>query len=109
MVANILAARALIALIVAATVGTWGVMAHPVNTDNPFMGLIALQNPPVFHALAYGYATLWFSTTFFVASLVGAAATVTILVLELTRGGDESEPRTALRVGPTAIAIAGTF
>ena len=79
MVANILAARALIAMIVAAAVGTWGVMAHPVNTDNPFLGLIALQNPPVFHALAYGYATLWFSTTFFGASLVLSMFTIVAL------------------------------
>src|SRR5689334_15789425 len=79
MVANILAARALIALIVAAVVGTWGVMAHPVNTENPFLGLIALQNPPVFHALAYGYATLWFSTTFFAASLVLSMFTIVAL------------------------------
>src|SRR5205807_8748500 len=47
-----------------------GVSTHPVDTENPFLGLIALQNPPVFRALAYGYATLWFSTTFFAASLV---------------------------------------
>ena len=67
MVANILAARSLIALIVSAAVGAWGVLAHPVNTENPFLGLIALQNPPVFRVLAYGYATLWFSTAFFAA------------------------------------------
>jgi hypothetical protein len=38
--------------------------------DNPFLGLTALQNPSAFRLLTYGYATLWFSTTFFAASLV---------------------------------------
>src|SRR5207253_5756642 len=70
MIANVLSARGLVAMVVAAVVGTWGVSTHPVDTENPFLGLIALQNPPVFRALAYGYATLWFSTTFFAASLV---------------------------------------
>jgi hypothetical protein len=45
-------------------------MAHSVNTDNPFLGVIAVQNPPVFRILAHGYATLWFSTAFFAASFV---------------------------------------
>jgi len=40
-----------------------------VDPDNPFLGLIALQNPRVFRVLTYGYATLWFSSTFFAASL----------------------------------------
>ena len=70
MIANVLSARGLVAMVVAAVMGTWGVSTHPVDTENPFLGLIALQNPPVFRALAYGYATLWFSTTFFAASLV---------------------------------------
>jgi len=70
MIANVLSARGLVAMVLAAVMGTWGVSTHPVDTENPFLGLIALQNPPVFRALAYGYATLWFSTTFFAASLV---------------------------------------
>src|SRR2546425_208450 len=69
MIRTILAARALVAMSVAAVVGTWGVFVHPVNPENPFLGLIALQNPPVFWVLTYGYATLWFTTTFFAASL----------------------------------------
>ena len=73
MIRTILAARALVAMSVAAVVGTWGVFVQPVDPENPFLGLIALQNPPVFRVLTYGYATLWFSSTFFAASLaVGA-------------------------------------
>jgi hypothetical protein len=69
MIRSIVAARALAAMSVAAVVGTWGVFVHPVDVENPFLGLIALQNPPVFRVLTYGYATLWFTTTFFAASL----------------------------------------
>ena len=69
MIRTIVAARGLEALSVAAGVGTWGVFGHPVDPENPFLGLIALQNPPVFRVLTYGYATLWFTTAFFAASL----------------------------------------
>src|SRR3989337_945288 len=69
MIRTIVAARGLVAMIVAAVVGTWGVFVHPVDMENPFLGLIALQHPQVFRVLTYGYATLWFTTTFFVASL----------------------------------------
>ena len=65
MLRTIVDARALIAMVIAAGVGTWGVYAFPVNPDNVFLALIALQNPPVFHVFTYGYATLWFSTPFF--------------------------------------------
>jgi hypothetical protein len=57
MIRNIVAARGLVVISVAAVVGTWGVYMHPVQMDNPFLGLIALQNPSVFRVLAYGYAT----------------------------------------------------
>src|SRR2546426_2891864 len=70
MLRGIVAARALVAMIVAAVVGTWGLHAYPVQTENAFLGLIALQKPFVFQVLEYGYATLWFTTPFFVASLV---------------------------------------
>src|SRR5205814_1785378 len=58
MVRRIVAARELLAMIVAAGVGVWGLHAHPVQTDDPFLGLIAIEKPLVFHVLAYGYATL---------------------------------------------------
>jgi hypothetical protein len=73
---KILAARALVAMSVAAAVGTWGLYAYPVQTDNPFLGLIALQNPFVFRVLSYGYATMWFTTMFFAASLVTSVVAI---------------------------------
>src|SRR5438552_2775647 len=78
MVRTILAARALLAMLVAAGVGAWGLHAYPVQANNPFLALIELQNPVVFQVLAYGYATLWFTTPFFAASL--ATSVLTIIV-----------------------------
>jgi type IV secretory system conjugative DNA transfer VirD4/TraG family protein len=69
MLSRIVAARGPIALSAAAVIGGWGLHANPVPSNDPFLGLIALQKPFVFQVLAYGYATLWFTTTFFVASL----------------------------------------
>ena len=69
MLRTIAAARGPLALSVAAVIGAWGLHAHPMHADDPFLGLIALQKPFVFHVLTYGYATLWFTTTFFLASL----------------------------------------
>jgi len=78
MVRDILGAHALLVMIVAAVVGAWGLRVYPVQTDNPFLGLIALQKPFVFQVLAYGYATLWFTTPFFVASLVTSMLAIVV-------------------------------
>lgn len=40
MIRTIVAARGLVAMSVAAVVGTWGVFVHPVDVENP------LVNPP---------------------------------------------------------------
>ena len=74
----LLDARALVAMTVAAVVGTWGLFTHPINADNVFLAMIELRNPFVFNVIAYGYATLWFTTSFLVASL--AASVLTIVV-----------------------------
>jgi hypothetical protein len=70
MLRTMLHARPLVALIVAAGVGGWGISAYPLPIDNVFLEIIALRNPPVFHALAYIYATGWFTTPFLAASLL---------------------------------------
>src|SRR5436190_299692 len=62
--------RALVAMLVAACVGTWGLRAYPVQSDNVFLAVIALRTPSVFDVLTYGYATVWFSTPFFAASIL---------------------------------------
>ena len=70
MLRGFLAARTLISTIATAIVGTWGIHAHPVRIDDPFLAVIALRKPFVFDLLSYGYATLWFSSTFFVVSVM---------------------------------------
>jgi hypothetical protein len=55
---------------VAAGVGTWGLHAYPVRTDDVFLALVEARKPFVFQVLAYIYATLWFTTPFFATSLV---------------------------------------
>src|SRR5207244_7657986 len=70
MLRTVVEARALVAMVVAACVGTWGLRQHPVDHENLFLALIAAKDPAIFHVLTYGYATLWFSTSFFAASIV---------------------------------------
>src|SRR6266850_1752095 len=69
MLRTVVEARTLVAMMVAACVGTWGLRVHPVDQENLFLALIAAKDPTVFHVLTYGYATLWFSTPFFAASV----------------------------------------
>ena len=63
-------ARGLVALIMAGLIGVWGLYTYPMNHDNVFLALVALQNPAVFKVFSYGYATFWFTTPFLAASLV---------------------------------------
>jgi hypothetical protein len=63
-------ARALVALTLAAATGLWGTHTYPVSRDDVFLGLIAERAPDVYHVLAYGYATLWFLTPYFAASML---------------------------------------
>ena len=69
-------ARAVVALTLAAAAGLWGVQTYPVSPDDPFLGLIAEQAPGTYRVLAYGYATLWFVTPYFVASLLMSFMTI---------------------------------
>ena len=69
-------ARALVALTLAAAAGLWGIQSYPVSRDDPFLGLIAEQAPRVYRVLAYGYATIWFITPYFAASLLMSFFTI---------------------------------
>ena len=53
-----------------AVVGTVGVHSYPFPGVHPLLGLIQLERPIVFAGFAYTYATLWFSTPFFLSSIV---------------------------------------
>lgn len=70
MMRAVVEARRAVALGGAAVVGTWGLQTYPLPRDDVFLGLISVQAPAVFRVLAYGYATLWFTTPFFAMSLI---------------------------------------
>ncbi len=42
----------------------------PINTANPFLRLIALERPPVFHALVWSYDLFLYSTPFIACSMI---------------------------------------
>lgn len=69
MLRTLIEARTLVALAVAAGVGTWGLHVYPLPTNNVFLALIDARAPHVFQTFAYSYAVLWFSTPFLVTSL----------------------------------------
>jgi hypothetical protein len=66
--------RALASMIVALVVGSWGLYRHPWRTDDVFASLIELRSPHVHRVLTYGYATLWFTTPYFLSSLALSGA-----------------------------------
>ena len=70
MLRRMLDARPLVAMIVAAGVGTWGLSAYPLPMDNVFLEIMALRNPAVLQLLGYTYATFWFTTPFLATSLL---------------------------------------
>ena len=70
MLRKIVEARTLVALAVSAGVGLWGLHSYPVSHDDVFLGLIGERAPGMLSVLTYGYATLWFTTPYFAASLL---------------------------------------
>src|SRR4029453_953544 len=70
MLRKIVEARALVALAVSGGVGLCGLRAYPVSHDDVFLGLIGERAPAVLAVLTYGYATLWFTTPYYAASLL---------------------------------------
>ncbi|HEY3382592.1 MAG TPA: type IV secretion system DNA-binding domain-containing protein [Vicinamibacterales bacterium] len=71
MLQGVVQVRVVLAMIVAAAVGTWGLHAYPVRlADDVLLQMIYVRKPFVFDVLCYGYATLWFSTLFVAASMV---------------------------------------
>jgi len=68
--------RLLLALVVAAVVGTTGLRLHPVQVNDPFLALIASERPDLLALLSYVYAALWFSTPLLLTSLVLSLAAI---------------------------------
>jgi hypothetical protein len=67
MLRTLVQSRAPVALALAAATGLWGLRMYPIPRDDVFLGLISAA-PGTYRLLAYGYATLWFTTPFWVAS-----------------------------------------
>ncbi|MEO7275284.1 MAG: type IV secretion system DNA-binding domain-containing protein [Vicinamibacterales bacterium] len=67
---SVLEARGLVALAAAAIVGVYGLRAYPVRVDNVFLAVIEARRPDMLWGLGHGYALLWFSTPFYLASLL---------------------------------------
>ena len=78
MLRSLVDARVLIALAIAAGVGTVGLRAFPMRSDHVFLAVIEAKRPDVYSALSYGYAFLWFSTPYWVASLIGSLVTIVV-------------------------------
>jgi len=70
MLRGVIEARGPVALMLATLTGTWGTRTYPASTDDVFLGMIAAEAPNVYRLIAYGYATLWFVTPYFAASLL---------------------------------------
>ena len=68
--------RGLSAMLFAVTISVWGLSTYPPSTENVFLQLIALREPVLFRTLLYGYAALWFGTSFFAATFVLSIVTI---------------------------------
>ena len=69
MLRKIVEARVLVAMPWPRAVGLWGLRTYPVSRDDVFLGADRRARVQTCSGvLAYGYATLWFTTPFFAAS-----------------------------------------
>src|SRR5687768_3529144 len=59
-------------------VGLWGLRAYPISHDDVFLGLIGERAPRVLAILTYGYATLWFTTPYYAASLLTSLLAIVV-------------------------------
>src|SRR5438067_10714797 len=66
--------RFVISLALSAVAGVGGLHAWPFPHENPILGLIEESRPMVYASLCYAYATVWFSTPFFLFNIVFSLA-----------------------------------
>ena len=78
MLRRLVQVRAPMTMMTAVAAGIWGLRAYPVPADDPFLGMIELENPIALKLLIYGYATLWFTTPYFLASLATSLASILV-------------------------------
>ena len=78
MLRRLIEVRMLIAMAIAAGVGTGGLRAFPIGSDQVFLAVIEARHPGAYYALVYGYAALWFSTPFWIASMIASLVTIAV-------------------------------
>src|SRR3954454_18424579 len=61
--------RVVLSLAVSAVRGAVGLHAYPFPSDHVVLALVRLERPIVYAGFAYTYATLWVSSSFFLASV----------------------------------------
>jgi len=66
--------RFVISLALSVVVGVSGLQTWPFQHENPLLGLIEVSRPMVYASLCYAYATVWFSTPFFLFNIVFSLA-----------------------------------
>ncbi len=59
-----------LSLACSAVAGTLGLQAYPFPGTHPLLGLLQIERPLVYAGVAYTYAAVWFSTPFFLSSIV---------------------------------------
>jgi hypothetical protein len=98
----LVAYRILLSLGLSATCGIILNSFFPINAANPFLHLIELQRPPIFHGVVWGYEFFLYSTPFLVFSMIFSLLYVHLYKSEreLTAGSlppyPDSRTRTAL-------------
>jgi hypothetical protein len=78
MLRRLIEVRMLMALAIAAGVGIGGLRAFPIRSDQVFLAVIEARHPGAYDALVYGYAALWFSTPFWIASMMASLVTIAV-------------------------------
>jgi hypothetical protein len=61
--------RSVLALAASVVSGTLGLRTYPFPVDNAVLALVHLERPLLYAGFTYAYAALWFSSSFFVASI----------------------------------------
>ena len=80
--------RFVISLALGFLVGVSGLQAWPFPHENPILGLIEVTRPMVYTSFCYAYATVWFSTPFFLFNIAFSLAYI-------FRAGSDHEARSA--------------
>jgi hypothetical protein len=107
MLRAILEARALVALVAAAGVGTYGLQTYPVRPDEVLLAVIGVRTPRVFQVLVYGYGALSFTTPHYVASMIASLVTIIVYRRVPAMRSRPLPPYPRPKKRPTPMLVAG--